>query len=139
MGVYVQEMELVRSGKAERGQACRDYFAAYDAAAPAEMTIHRPDYTKTLFAPENDDIYREFCAYLDQPEPRYYDTVPDPLTIEGYTAADVYRTMLANNKRQSRLDAAAVYAMLVALRDNPTLAKKLIEFKPACYQCGCGA
>ena len=138
MGVYEQEMELVSAGKAERGKACRDYFAAFDAAAPEEMSIHRPDYSKTLFAPENDDIYQEFCAYLDQPEPRYYDTVENPIAIEGYTAADIYRTMRGNNQRQTRLDAAAVYAMLVTLRDNPELGKRLIEFRPTCYQCGTG-
>lgn len=136
MGVYEQEMALVNAGKAERGKACRDYFAELDAAAPEELTIHRPDYSKTLFAPENDDIYREFCAFLDQPEPRFYDTVENPISIEGYTAADVYRSMIANNQRLTRLDAAAVYSMLIRLRNNPELGKKLIYFHPNCSQCG---
>lgn len=139
MGCYEEEMKLVEAGLAERGKACRDYFAEYDAAAPDEMSIHRPDYTNTLFAPENDDIYQEFCRYLDQDEPRCYDTVPAPMEIEGYTAADIYYNMRTNNKRQVRLDAAAVYAMMVRLRRDPEIAKKVIGFKSTCYQCGTGA
>ena len=140
MGSYDNEMKLVEAGLAERGKTARDYFAELDAAYSEEESFlkHRPDYTKTLFAPENDDIYREFCRYYDQGEPRFFDTVEDPLQIEGFTAADVDFAMKAHNDRIVSIDGAAVYNMLVNLRDNPALYKKVLDFRPTCYQGGCG-
>lgn len=138
MGSYEAEMALVAAGKETRGKTCRDYFAAFDAAASDEMLLHRPNYAKTLWAPENDDIYQEFCRWYDQPEPRFYDTVESPISIEGFTAADIYYTMIRNNQRQARLDAAAVYAMLVKLRHQPEIALKVLNHHPTCYQCGTG-
>ena len=72
MGSYEREMALVEAGKAQRGKTALDYFAELDAKLDEEAShlSHRPDYGKTLFAPEHDDIYREFCAYVDLPEPR---------------------------------------------------------------------
>ncbi|MGI6033445.1 MAG: hypothetical protein ACOX69_08520 [Coriobacteriales bacterium] len=99
---------------------------------------HRPDYTKTLFAPENDDIYREFCEFVDLPEPRRFDAIKDSISIEGYTADDVCKAMLLGNKRLVFVDAGAVYGMLARLRTSPEIAKKVLDFKPTCYQCGTG-
>ena len=140
MGSYEDEMKLVEAGLAERGKTARDYFAELDAGFSEEESFltHRPDYSDTLFAPENDDIYREFCRYVDQPAPRFFDKVEDPISIEGNTAADVYFAMKAHNDRIVSIDGAAVYAMLVNLRDNPTLYKKVLDFRPTCYQSGCG-
>ena len=140
MGSYEAEMKLVEAGQAERGKTARDYFAEIDAELSEEESFlkHRPDYSKTLFAPENDDIYQEFCRYYDQPEPRYFDAVEDPICIEGFTAADVYFSMKAHNDRIVMIDGAAVYNTLANLRKNPGLYKKVLEFRPTCYQGGCG-
>lgn len=140
MGSYETEMALIAEGKAERGKTAHDYFAEIDAQLSEEESLlkHRPDYSKTLFAPENDDIYREFCRFYDQPEPRFFDTVEDPMRIEGLTAADVYFMMKSRNDRIVSIDGAAVYNMLVNLRDQPELYKKVLDFRPTCYQGGCG-
>ena len=104
MGSYEDEMKLVEAGLAERGKTARDYFAELDAGFSEEESFltHRPDYSNTLFAPENDDIYREFCRYVDQPEPRFFDTVENPMSIEGYTAADIYYTINESLQSQER-------------------------------------
>ena len=62
MGSYEREMALAEAGKAQRGKTALDYFAELDAKLDEEAShlSHRPDYGKTLFAPEHDDIYREF-------------------------------------------------------------------------------
>ena len=121
MGCYEREQAAIAAGTGQRGDAARAYFAELDKTISDEASCltHRPDYTKTLFAPENDDIYQEFCRYVDQPEPRYFDTIENPMCIEGWTAAEIYGTM-------------------VTLRTNPALGKKVLEFKPTCYQNGCG-
>lgn len=141
MGSYDEEMRLIAEGKAQRGYTALRYFEELDANFTDEMSglSHRPNYTKTLFAPENDDLYREFCAFVDQPEPRRFDAIENPILVEGYTADDVCKAMLSNNGRLVFLDAAAVYGMLVRLRREPELAKKVLRFKPTCYQCGTGA
>ena len=140
MGCYEREQAAIAAGTGQRGDAARAYFAELDKTISDEASCltHRPDYTKTLFAPENDDIYQEFCRYVDQTEPRYFDTVEDPMTIEGYTAADVYFAMKAHNDRIVSIDGAAVYAMMANLRANPTLYQKVLDFRPTCYQGGCG-
>lgn len=140
MGSYEKEMELVEAGLAERGKTARDYFDELDASFSEEESLlkHRPDYSKTLFAPENDDIYQEFCRFYDQPEPRFFDTVDNPITVEGYTAADVYFIMKSTNDRIVSIDGAAVYTMLINLRNQPELYKKVLAFRPTCYQGGCG-
>ena len=140
MGSYENEMELVAQGKAERGKTARDYFAEIDAELSEEESFlkHRPDYTKTLFAPENDDVYREFCRYVDMPRPRFFDKVEDPMSVDGQTAADVYYAMKAHNDRIVSIDAAAVYTMLINLRNQPELYRKVLAFRPTCYQGGCG-
>jgi len=140
MGCYEQEQAAIAAGTGARGDAARAYFAELDAKTSEEASCltHRPDYTKTLFAPENDDIYQEFCRFVDQPEPRYFDTVENPMCIEGYTAADIYRTMIASNARIVALDAGAIYGTMVKLRTQPELAKKVLAFKATCYQNGCG-
>ncbi len=145
MGVYDKEQELIAQGKAQRGQAVLDYFAELDAqlvdedGIPVEQSLqaHRPDYSKTLFAPENDDIYQELCRFIDQLAPRCFDTLDNQIEIEGYTAKDIYVAMKGGNKRIVSLDGAAVYNMLVKLRTQPAIAKKVLEFKPTCYQGGC--
>lgn len=138
MGSYEEEMRLVAAGEAERGLTARRYFAELDAGFDEEMShrTHRPNYENTLFAPENDDIYREFCEFVDQPEPRRYDAITDPITVEGYTADDVCKAMLLGNKRLVFLDAGAVYGMLIRLRTAPELAKKVLAFESTCYHCG---
>ena len=140
MGSYEEEMKLVAAGQAERGKTALDYFAEIDAELSEEESLlkHRPDYSKTLFAPENDDVYREFCRYIDQPKPRFFDTVENPMRVEGLTAADVYFAMKAHNDRIVMIDAAAVYTMLINLRNQPELYKKVLDFRPTCYQGGCG-
>ena len=140
MGCYEREQAAIAAGTGQRGDAAREYFAELDKTISEEASCltHHPDYTKTLFAPENDDIYQEFCRYVDQPEPRYFDTVENPMSIEGWTAAEIYRTMIASNPRIVALDAGAIYGTMVTLRTNPTLGKKVLEFKPTCYQNGCG-
>lgn len=140
MGSYEEEMRLVSAGQAERGYTALKYFEELDRSFSDEMSslAHRPDYTKTLFAPENDDIYREFCAFVDQPEPRRYDAIENPIAVEGYTADDVCKAMLLGNNRLVFLDAGAVYGMLVRLRTSPDIAKKVLGFKPTCYRCGTG-
>ena len=140
MGCYEQEQDAIAAGTGKRGDAARAYFAELDKQIDEEASClkHRPDYSDTLYAPEHDDIYREFCRYIDQPEPRFFDTVENPLSIEGYTAADIYRIMIGSNPRIVALDGGAVYSMLVRLRDQPELAKKVLNFRPTCYQNGCG-
>lgn len=140
MGCYEREMKLVEEGKAQRGQAAYDYFAAIDANLPDEASnlSHRPDYSRTLFAPEHDDIYREFCVYVDQDEPRDYSAIENPLSVEGYTAADIHESMMSGNDRLLAIDAAAIYNMMVKLRTQPEIAKRVLNFKPTCYQNGCG-
>ena len=140
MGCYEREQAAIAAGTGRRGDAARAYFAELDKTISEEASCltHRPNYEKTLFAPENDDIYQEFCRYVDQPEPRYFDTVENPMSIEGWTAAEIYRTMIASNPRIVALDAGAIYSMLVRLRTQPALAKKVLDFKPTCYQNGCG-
>ena len=140
MGSYEEEMKLVEAGLAERGKTARDYFAELDERLSEEESFlkHRPNYEKTLFAPENDDVYREFCRYVDQPEPRFFDKVENPMSVEGFTAADVYYAMKAHNDRIVSIDGAAVYNMLINLRDNPALYMKVLDFRPTCYQGGCG-
>lgn len=102
------------------------------------MLTHRPDYTKTLFAPENDDVYQEFCRYLDLPKPRFFDAIEDPLCVDGHTAADVYYAMKSKNDRIISIDGAAVYNMMINLRNKPEIYNKVLEFRPTCYQSGCG-
>ena len=140
MGSYENEMALIAQRKAERGKTARDYFAEIDAELSEEESFlkHRPDYTKTLFAPENDDVYREFCRYVDMPRPRFFDKVEDPMSVDGQTAADVYFAMKAHNDRIVSIDAAAVYTMLINLRNQPELYRKVLAFRPTCYQGGCG-
>lgn len=140
MGSYEEEMKLVAAGQADRGKTALDYFAEIDAELSEEESLlkHRPDYSKTLFAPENDDVYREFCRYIDQPKPRFFDTVENAMRVEGLTAADVYFAMKAHNDRIVMIDAAAVYTMLINLRNQPELYKKVLDFRPTCYQGGCG-
>ena len=140
MGCYEREQAAIEAGTGKRGDAARAYFAELDAKTSEEASCltHRPNYEKTLFAPEHDDIYREFCRFVDQPEPRYFDTVEDPMCVEGYTAADIYRTMIASSARIVALDAGAVYGTMVKLRTQPELAKKVLAFKATCYQNGCG-
>lgn len=140
MGSYENEMALVAKGEAERGKTARDYLAELDAGYSEEESFltHRPDYSKTLFAPENDDIYREFCRYVDQPAPRFFDTLENPLTVEGMTAADVYFAMKAHNDRIVSIDGVAVYNTMVNLRNQPALYKKVLDFRPTCYQGGIG-
>ena len=140
MGCYEREQQAIAAGAGKRGDAAHAYFAELDANTPEEASCltHRPDYTDTLFAPEHDDIYQEMCRFIDQPEPRFFDTVENPMEIEGYTGADVYRIMIGTNPRIVALDAGAVYSMLVRLRTQPDLAKKILNFRPTCYQNGCG-
>ena len=141
MGSYEREQQAIAAGTAKRGDAARAYFAELDAKLNDETShlSHRPDYTKTLFAPENDDIYREFCAYVDQDEPRHFDTIENPISVNGHTAADVYFAMKSHNDRIVAIDGAAVYNMLVKLRTQPEIAEKVLDFRPTCYQCGYGA
>ena len=60
------------------------------------------------------------------------------MSVEGWTAAEIYRTMIASNPRIVALDAGAIYGTMVSLRTQPELAKKVLAFKPTCYQSGCG-
>ncbi len=138
MGTYEREQQHIKQGIAQRGQAALDYFAELDAELSEEASCltHRPDYSKTLFAPEHDDIYREFCSYLDLPKPRFFDKVENPLVIEGHTAADVYFAMKSKNPRIVSIDGAAVYNMLVKLRTQPEITKRVLDFTPTCYKCG---
>ena len=140
MGCYENEQAAIAAGTGQRGDAARAYFAEIDAGTSEEASCltHRPDYSKTLFAPENDDIYQEFCRYIDMPEPRFFDCVENPMSVEGFTAADVYRQLMGNNQRVVALDGGAVYNMLVKLRTQPSIALKVMGFKPTCYQNGCG-
>ncbi len=140
MGCYEREQAAIAAGTGQRGDAAREYFAEIDAETSEEASCltHRPDYSKTLFAPENDDIYREFCHYVDLPKPRYFDAVDNPICIDGYTAAEIYRVMLGSNARIVALDAGAVYGTLAKLRMQPEITKKVLDFKPTCYQNGCG-
>lgn len=124
-----------------RGETARRYFAELDTQLSEETShlSHRPDYSKTLFAPENDDIYREFCTFVDLPEPRHFDDIEDPISVDGRTAADVYFAMKSKNDRIVAIDGAAVYNMLVKLRTQPEIANKVLNFRPTCYQGGCGS
>ena len=94
MGSYEREQQMIADKTASRGETVRRYFAELDAQLNEETShlSHRPDYSKTLFAPENDDI-----------------------------------------------DGAAVYNMLVKLRTQPEIANKVLNFRPTCYQGGCGS
>lgn len=140
MGSYEREQQMIAAGTAERGYTAKKYFEELDAELTEETSSlsHRPDYSKTLFAPENDDIYREFCAYVDLPKPRFFDAIPDPIRVEGFSAADVYFAMKSKNPRIVEIDGAAVYNMLVKLRTQPEISKKVLDFIPTCYQGGCG-
>lgn len=140
MGSYEREQQMIAAGTAERGYTAKKYFEELDAELTEETSSlsHRPDYSKTLFAPENDDIYREFCAYVDLPKPRFFDAVADPIRVEGFSAADVYFAMKSKNPRIVEIDGAAVYNMLVKLRTQPEISKKVLDFIPTCYQGGCG-
>lgn len=140
MGFFEREQQLIAAGQAERGWAARQYFAELDAGFSEEEKFlsHRPDYTRTLFAPEHEDIYREFCAFLDLPKPRALEDVPEPMSVEGFTAADVYVAMKQHNDRIVLIDGAAVYNMLVKLRTQPEISKRVLAFRPTCYQNGCG-
>ncbi len=141
MGSYEREQELIAQGKAQRGYTALGYFKELDAEISEEASklTHRPDYTRTLFAPENDDIYREFCAYVDLPKPRYFDAIEDPIRVEGFSAADAYFSMKSKNDRIVAIDGAAVYNTLCNLRKNPGIYRKVLSFRPTCYQAGCGA
>jgi hypothetical protein len=138
MGSYETEQALIEQGEAERGYTALQYFAELDAELNEETSSlsHRPNYSRTLFAPEHDDIYREFCAYVDLPKPRYFDAIKNPIAVEGYTAADVYFAMRSKNDRLVMIDGAAVYNMLIKLRIQPEISKKVLNFKPTCYKCG---
>ena len=136
MGSYEREMELVAAGEAERGYAAMRFFEEIDAEANELTLSRRPDYTDTLFAPRNDDIYRELCAFIDQEKPRHYDEVENPICINGYTAADVYLTMKKSNWRLVDVDAGAVYDMLCTLRDEPEIAERILAFRPTCAKSG---
>lgn len=140
MGSYEREQQMIAAGTAERGYTAKKYFEELDAELTEETSSlsHRPDYSKTLFAPENDDIYREFCAYVDLPKPRFFDAIADPIRVEGFSAADVYFAMKSKNPRIVEIDGAAVYNMLVKLRTQPEISKKVLDFIPTCYQGGCG-
>ena len=140
MGSYEREQQMITAGTAERGYTARKYFEELDAELTEETSSlsHRPDYTKTLFAPEHDDIYREFCAYVDLPKPRFFDAIDNPIRVEGFSAADVYFAMKSKNPRIVEIDGAAVYNMLVKLRTQPEISKKVLDFIPTCYQGGCG-
>lgn len=138
MGSYEREMELIAAGKAERGHTAREYFAELDADLPEEASslTHRPDYAKTLFAEENDDVYREFCTYVDLPKPRFFDAIEDPIRVDGHTAAEIYFAMKSKNDRIIAIDGAAVYNMMINLRNKPDIYRKVLDFRPTCYKCG---
>ena len=139
MGCYEHEQELIAKGEAERGYAAMQFAAELDAEANQLTVSRRPDYTRTLFAPENDDIYRELCRFIDLPKPRFYDSLDDPLEINGYTAVDVYRTIKQNNWRIVDIDALAVYDMLVSLKTEPEIAERILNFHSSCGKSGaCG-
>ena len=139
MGCYEHEQELIARGEAERGYAAMQFAAELDAEANQLTVSRRPDYSKTLFAPSNDDIYRELCRFIDLPKPRFYDNLENPLEIEGFTAVDVYRTIKQNNWRIVDIDALAVYDMLVSLKTEPEIAKRILNFHPSCGKTGaCG-
>lgn len=140
MGSYEREQQMIADGTAERGYTAQKYFDELDAELTEETSSlsHRPDYSKTLFAPEHDDIYREFCAYVDLPKPRFFDAIDNPIRVEGFSAADVYFAMKSKNPRIVEIDGAAVYNMLVKLRTQPEISKKVLDFIPTCYQGGCG-
>lgn len=140
MGSYEREQQMIADGTAERGHTAREYFAELDAELSDEASslTHRPDYTRSLFAPENDDLYREFCAYVDLPKPRFFDAIDDPIQVEGHTAAEVYFAMKSKNDRIVAIDGAAVYNTMANLRKNPELYSKVLDFRPTCYQGGCG-
>lgn len=140
MGSYEREQQMIANGTAERGYTAKKYFEELDAELTEETSSlsHRPDYSKTLFAPENDDIYREFCAYVDLPKPRFFDAIENPIRVEGFSAADVYFAMKSKNPRIVEIDGAAVYNMLVKLRTQPEISKRVLDFIPTCYQGGCG-
>ncbi|MDO4183169.1 MAG: hypothetical protein Q4E12_06165 [Coriobacteriia bacterium] len=143
MGMYEWEQQQIAAGTEQRGAAARKYFSELDemiAAQGGEASAytHRPNYTKTLFAPEHDDIYREFCRFLDLPKPRYFKDLENPMSVDGWTAAEIYEAMLRPNPRLLDIDAAAVYNTMVKLRTQPEITRKVLEFRPTCYQGGCG-
>ena len=47
--------------------------------------------------------------------------------------------MKSKNDRIVAIDGAAVYNMLVKLRTQPAIANKVLNFRPTCYQSGCGS
>ena len=110
MGSYEREQQMIADKTASRGETARRYFAELDARLNEETShlSHRPDYSKTLFAPENDDIYREFCSFVDLPEPRHFDDIEDPISVDGRTAADVYFAMKSKNDRIVAIDETEV-------------------------------
>ena len=64
------------------------------------------------------DIHNEFLNWLSK---RNYDTIDSPINIGGYSAKDIHE--IAPN-----LTGIGVYNFLVTLRDNPSLAKEIIDF-----------
>ena len=138
MGSYEREMAMVAAGETCRGLTAREYFAELDGELSEEASAlaHRPDYSRTLFAEENDDVYREFCAYVDLPKPRFFDAIEDPIRVDGHTAADIYFAMKSKNDRIVAIDGAAVYNMMVNLRNKPEIYRKVLDFRPTCYRCG---
>ena len=139
MGSYETEQQLIAQGKAKRGQTALEYFEEMNQGTLGQAFTRRPDYSDSLFAERNDDIYREFCRYIDQPKPRFYDRVENPMSVNGYTAADIYKAMKGSNYKLVDVDAAAVYDMMVTLREEPELAERILHFHPTCYKSGmCG-
>ncbi len=124
-GILQNEAAMVEAGTATRGHTMRMYFEEVDAGLTDETSHlkHRPDYSRSLLAPENDD-YREFFRYVDMEEPRFFDKVEDPISVEGQTAADVYLAMISHNDRNVAIDGAAVYAMLANLRQTPSCTRR---------------
>ena len=54
--------------------------------------------------------------------------IADKTALRGETA-----------RRDFAIDGAAVYNMLVKLRTQPEIANKVLNFRPTCYQGGCGS
>ena len=70
--------------------------------------------------------------------PLYYHAIYNPLTSDGNTAPDESPNINGANDRIVEIDGAAVYNMLVKLRRQPEIAHRVLDFKPTCYQGGCG-
>lgn len=47
--------------------------------------------------------------------------------------------MKSKNDHIVSIDGAAVYNMLVNLHRKPEIYEKVLEFRPTCYQSGCGS